>query len=367
MEFNHGKNKISYLTVITLLIIVATLFLGIGYAQISTFLSFSGTANASPPAYDVYISLIEPNISGGVEIKNYVSTVISASVSSSTTQSFNVTIKNQSADKTYVFERVLTGQEANIEGVYSGQDITYNLSDLVSLDELAPNSSLTCKIDIITKNGATTNNYVLKLNFIEKTGTEILPGNPDEPDTPVDPDNPDPPIIDPDEPVTPGDELHDDFLGLVEALLSTNTNCLNDSDVIYNAVRATISMNRPSGHPPIVHCQVKCIPGGNMSNVTENANSNLKSHLSFIFEADETNENRMFLYMYYTENCTEDKIGQTILTYRQIVTRQSDGTWIADGTYKGEATIDEIFGGGNNGKSVLTINPYTWVYDNRIR
>ena len=34
--------------------------------------------------------------------------------------------------------------------------------------------------------------------------------------------------------------------------------------------------------------------------------------------------------------------------------------WFADGTYIGRATVGEFFGGGKNGKDVLTVNPYSW-------
>ena len=42
---------------------------------------------------------------------------------------------------------------------------------------------------------------------------------------------------------TATDKYHEDFLGLVEALLSDSNNCLNHNDLIYNAVLKTLPPN----------------------------------------------------------------------------------------------------------------------------
>ena len=163
-----------------------------------------------------------------------------------------------------------------------------------------------------------------------------------------------------------GQEVHSDFLGLVEALLSTNHNCLNNSNVIFNAVQASWSSGkRPETHAPILHCGVNSISGGTMSSVAEEANAKLTSDLSFIFEVDPDpayRNSRMRLYMYYTESCEDARDGDQIMVYQQIVTRGADGVWYADGTYIGKATVGNYFGGGNAGKRVKTISPYTWTY-----
>lgn len=70
----------------------------------------------------------------------------------------------------------------------------------------------------------------------------------------------------------------------------------------------------------------------------------------------------MRLYMYYGTDCESAQIGDQIMVYQQIVTRGADGVWFADGTYIGKAVIGNYFGGGNSGKDVKTISPYTWAH-----
>ena len=163
-----------------------------------------------------------------------------------------------------------------------------------------------------------------------------------------------------------GGEYHGEFLGLVEALLSKTDNCLNDSNTIFNAVMNSLNNNkRPDEDPPIVHCQVRSVPGGNMATIASEANSLLgkNNDYYFVFEAEPDpalKNNRLYLYMYYGSECSAEKVGTRIVVYKQILTRGSDGVWYADGTYKGHAAVANIYGGGNNGQDVKTVNPYTW-------
>ena len=69
----------------------------------------------------------------------------------------------------------------------------------------------------------------------------------------------------------------------------------------------------------------------------------------------------MRLYMYYENDIKKASTGDEIMVYQQIVTRRSDGVWIADGTYIGVAKVGYFFGGGKSGNDVKTINPYTWT------
>ena len=100
-----------------------------------------------------------------------------------------------------------------------------------------------------------------------------------------------------------------------------------------------------------------------MSSIASYANAKLTANLHFIFEVDPDanyRNNRMRLYMYYGSDIENAKNGDEIMVYLQIVSRGSDGVWYADGTYIGEATVGNYFGGGNAGKDVKTISPYTW-------
>ena len=160
------------------------------------------------------------------------------------------------------------------------------------------------------------------------------------------------------------EEMHSDFMGLVEALLSDSNNCLNDNDLIFDAVIESLtSKKRPKEDAPILHCSVNSVSGGTMSAIATFANSKLTSNLHFIFEVDPDpayQETRLRLYMYYGNECTNASDGDEILVYKQIVSRGKDGVWFADGTYIGRATVGDYFGGGNSGKDIKTVSPYTW-------
>ena len=619
--------------------------MSIGYAALSDNLSLEGSAAVSGPEYDVYISNYSPGASGGTEVLGHFGTVIYFDVTGSATANYTVTVVNGS-DKSYIYDRVIEGRELDIEGIYKGTDITVSVTGVTELQELSPGSSLTFNVTITNPRGVTTDAYYLKFNFMEKTGTEILPGNdefditfkynngqpdkviklhenefiprPDiparagytfigwytdesytsawnfeadrvtgatvlfagwekitappatteytvtfkynngEPDStatvlagalvppptaplmegytfigwytdaactrpwnfdtdkvnsnitlfggweiyvpPVPPDcnitlkanngEPDTTIIvltgefiprpavpvregytfigwyideecttawnfevnkveghmtlyggweekapepseyeitfklnngqpdstvsveegslvprpavpvregytfigwyidsgctsawnfDTDRPTADmtlyggwektaapeGDDYHSDFMGLVEALLSDSNNCLNHSNVVFNAVMQSLtSGKRPDEDAPVLHCSVNSISGGTMSAVAQYANSKLKnSDVEFLFEVDPDpayQRTRMRLYMYYGTDLDNAKNGDRIMVYRQIVTRGADGVWYADGTYVGTAVVGYYFGGGNSGKDVRTISPYTW-------
>ena len=331
----------------TLLVIFTTcmtLFLSIGYANLSDELSIDISANMDPPPYDVFISQISPETSGGAQVSGFFHTTMSARTFSDKEATFSVTVYNQS-DKTYVFERTIDGSEAGLDGVYSGTDIGYALHGIVPFQDLAPKSFLTFVVVLTNPTAVITDYFLLNFNFVEKTGTEILP-DPDDPDDPVD------------------EEYHADFIGLVTALLSENEDCLNNSDLIYDAVIGSASSGkRPEGHAPILHCYVKSISGGTMASVAENVTKNLTENLEFIFEADPDlahRNNRMNLYMYFEKDINDASDGDEILVYKQVVSRGDDGVWREDGTYIGRAVVGDFFDGGNNGKTVKTINPYTW-------
>ena len=632
-------------TLVCIVLSFGFLLVTIGYAALADNMSVTGTADVAPSVHDVYITKITPTASTGITVRETIATTMFAGVSGNGTFTFTVDVINVS-DKVYVFERVITGAETGLAGVYNGSDIQYTLSGISMLDEIAPNGgTLSFNVTVTVPRGVTTDNYVLIFNFVEKTGTEILPGNDEyditfqyndgrptttvkahenefvpRPETPVrsgyeftgwytdttystawnfevdrvkghmtlyagwtasmateyvvtfQPNNgessrvtvvaagalialPATPVRDgytfigwytdssctnawnfdtdrvnanmilyggwevyvppvppelyisfdpntggedtvttvivmtgdfiprPATPVNPGytftgwytekecinawnfeaqrpegdmtlfggwvveeivetptytvtfkpnngtadstisveegaliprpetpqragytfigwyideactvdwnfdtekvsanmtlfgdwektvvsdDEMHNDFMGLVEALLSDSNNCLNHSDLIFDSVMESLtSKKRPKEDAPILHCSVNSVSGGTMSAIASYANSKLTANLHFIFEVDPDpayRDSRMRLYMYYGNDCTNAKVGDTIMVYQQIVTRGSDGVWFADGTYIGKATVGNYFGGGNAGKDVKTISPYTWTY-----
>ena len=485
---------------LTVLILVITMFLGIGFAEYADVLSITGEVTVSPLFHDVYISKVSPTESNGTQINHFFNTVLSSKTISAGTSSFTVTITNASS-KIYVFERIIDGNETDIEGVYNGTDIQYEISGLTALQEIAPNGgTIIFNLTIKNPKGIKTDFYFLDFNFLEKTGTEILPGegsnttiydvtfNPNNgepiqtlrvnegslltaPEIPtkngytfigwykdislvnawdfsvdtvtssiilyagwqrneLPPVEPDPEniqyevmfkynngadditvIVDegtlltkPTDPTYQGytflgwykdaslmlpwnfesdiveaniilyakwknnnastDEYNQDFLGLVDALLSQNPGCLNESDIIYEAVLESLTNNkRPSEDAPILHCGVNSISGGTMKSIAQQANITLTKNLQFIFEVDpdpQYQNNRLRLYMYYDDDCINAKAGDEILVYKQILTKDTSGTWHTDGTYIGRATVGYYFGGGNNGKDMWTIDAYSW-------
>lgn len=53
--------------------------------------------------------------------------------------------------------------------------------------------------------------------------------------------------------------------------------------------------------------------------------------------------------------------GEQITVYKQVFVREnSNAVWKESGTYLGYATVGDYYGGGNNGKSVRTVDAYSW-------
>ena len=485
-------------------LLLSSLLLGTGYASITKGFKITGTASGAPPPpeYDVFISSVHKISGSNVTVNNYTSTILSTTVTSNGTTSFDVTVKNV-GEKDCVYVGTIEGKDIGVSGVYIGEDITYSTDGLIYLQQLNKvDGQITFRLTISSKNNVTTNNFILKFNFVEKTGQEILPGG-DEDEEPVQlaipavtidetglatwisvanassykyrinngaelnttrlsmllaPNDsiqvkavgdgikyldseyclpvtytieitPEPELIKLKTPVVTIDKngyaswqaidnassyvyvindgtpvstsllsvklvynqsikvmaigdgvtytnsdysesktltepiFANDFLGLSQVLLSSQTNCLNStSDIISPGVRGSIG-NAPNGKVPALHCEVTSISGGTMSKVTLRANQNLTQEVQYIIEPDIEDENKMYLYMYYKSHCTEEKTGQNILVYMQVIVRDTpDGKWYDDGTYIGKALVGMYYGGGKNGKDMLTIGVKTWTY-----
>ena len=162
-------------TLIAILLLFATVFTSVGYAQVSDSLSFFGTAEIPKPWYDLYISNITPDTSGGVDVTGYYSTYMSAEVGSNKVATFTITVVNQS-NKIYCYERIIEGEELGIDGVYTGSSIKPSVSNISFLDEVAPGESITFTLTVTNDNNDKTDNYYLKFNFIEKTNYNIPQG-----------------------------------------------------------------------------------------------------------------------------------------------------------------------------------------------
>ena len=155
-------------------------FASLGYAGISSQLIVIGSASTqpAPPAYDVYITDVIPWGNSNVEVTGTYGTVMTAKITGGCSATFTVNVKNISG-QIYVYERTIDGAEAGIEGVYSGTDITYEVSYIAPMDELTPNGTRTFAVTINIPEGISTDNYILKFNFIEKF---VTPGEEEFPE-----------------------------------------------------------------------------------------------------------------------------------------------------------------------------------------
>ena len=152
-------------------VVAMCLFACVGYAAFTDLLSVEGNVVADPPKLpDVYITDVTPNQSAGVTVKDTNGTVMFSSVGGSGTASFTVDVINIS-ETIYVFDRVIDGAEVGIDGVYAGNEITYQLHGISRLDEIAPNGgTLSFTVTVNVPEGVTAENYILKFNFIDKFG-----------------------------------------------------------------------------------------------------------------------------------------------------------------------------------------------------
>ena len=139
----------------------------VGYAALTDSLSISGNIEVAPQ-YDVYITNVTPDSSAGVTVTNTLETVFFAAVDGAGTATFTIDIVNISK-KTYYFERVIDPAETDIEGVYTGTEITYELNGISMGDEIeSRGGTLSFDLTINVPQGITAENYILKFNFVEK-------------------------------------------------------------------------------------------------------------------------------------------------------------------------------------------------------
>ena len=351
-------------TRVIVFVILSTVFLSLGYAQVSDNLRISGIAYVEGEQYDIFITDISPESAGTMAVDNYYSTIVTSSIHGASQATFTITVKNQS-DKIYVFERIVEGSATGFEGIYTGDGITYTLDGLTTLQEVAPGTTLTFRVTIKADSTVNSDNVVTYYKFIEKTGEEVLPGapgdgDPDDPgDVETDPDNP----TDPDDPIDPTPPTVDadhNFFGLLEALLSENDRCLNDpndKDVIYNAIQKELK-----NAPYILHCLTNSISGGNMTNITLEANRELSTKMHFLFTPVKGDENTLYLYMYEKDSISDENEGEPVLVYFTVIRYFPDQKrWDDDGVYVGKAKVAYLDGGGNSGKKAWMIDPGTWT------
>ena len=365
--------------ILVLCLVLTFSFLAIGYAQLSDSMSISGSISVTGQQYDIYITDITPTALDTVTVNQYYSTIMFASVHGASQPTFQITVKNQSS-KTYVFERIVEGRETGFDDIYDGEGISYTLDNLHYLQEVAPGAEHTFRVTIQADSNVSTDHLLTFFKFIEKTGSEVLPGNPDQPEDtqpeetqPEDtqpeetqPEDTQPEETQPEETQPGGSDPYEpdpenNFYGLLNMLLSESNRCLNDpndkKEVIFNAVQSVI--NDP---PYLLHCLTPSIQGGNMANVTTAANQDLSENMHFVFTPDRQDPNTMYLYMYQAKDAVSQYEGQHALTYFCVIRRSSAASdWYADGVYVGKAIVAYLDGGGNSGNKEWTVDPASWT------
>jgi hypothetical protein len=68
------------------------------------------------------------------------------------------------------------------------------------------------------------------------------------------------------------------------------------------------------------------------------------------------------VYMYYSKDATEEKLGENILVYHQILTRENTNSrWDKYGAYQGYAPLRGMNGYVEGNKTTYSIDPKEWI------
>jgi len=142
-EGKHTRKEFKIIEVYSVLILIATLFMGIGYASISeTYMDITGETEAVAQT-GVFITNVTSANAVNSKVNYFIGTTLSSDVSlEDGTVTYDVTLYNN-LDKNYFFIDVITGSE------FSSEYIEYTLSGLEKyVTQIAPNSSLTFSVTL---------------------------------------------------------------------------------------------------------------------------------------------------------------------------------------------------------------------------
>lgn len=161
---------------ISILIVVATLFMGIGYAVVNSIIMDIEGTTIVKKQNGVYITSVEyvSDVSANVEkssIINAYQTMLNSSITlsdsiSSSSLTYSITIYN-SSDVTYYFDQV---EYLVDETTYSNENIVFKLEGLNKNDALDSKNSITFNITFYYKDSILSENNTLNsyLNFLFK-------------------------------------------------------------------------------------------------------------------------------------------------------------------------------------------------------
>jgi len=348
------KNKLLFI-----ILPILTLFIAIGYTQLTDTLSIAGLANVEAKK-GIYISNVTVS-SGNAVVVNYVDTVLSSDVTlpdTTSTATLTVTITNNS-NTTKVFNAVKYMDEA-----YSNPDITFTLNGLVSgtaIPSDSPNNTLTFTITFSFAGKDTSNpklESVLLFEFADAADwdpdigdddvTETTTPNTDGSDTP----ETTPPSSGGSN--TPEPEVGEDFFALVMAAISEirGEYGLNDphkGSVLVNAIK----------NDKLVY-STDNMQGGNIKHF---ASQERNAHnLDFLFEY--ISDTQYVLYIWRLDEVNEPStvIGTTeIVVYKQVI-HYTNGKWEKTTPMSGHAVIKNLRN--NDNIRVNAIVPSEWEIGN---
>ena len=287
---------------------VASLFTGIGYAQLSGTLVVSGTATYAQQEQDgIYIVSAVPQDPSMIGINGHIGTVMNMQVNPNTRNAvITVTVKNNSDYPQYYV------------------DISADTSITVNAD-----ISLGYKVQVgeigtfhITVNASEVENSVTataKINF------SIVPASIDGGGGGGETESGD------NEPTPPGGENNTNALGAVDLIL-------NHVVVGLNHGSAPISESFKNSKS-LIFCLDPDIKGGNMENFFKDIAAD---NIYFVMEEVESSGSNGTYYNLYLYSIVGVQQGDTIAVYKQeIVNMSTDGgrEWTVGASYKGYSTV----------------------------
>ena len=335
----------------------------LGYAELSDSLSIDGSvsADAPEPINDIYISDVTVADGTNAEIRGYVQTVLSSTVtlggSGSSATLYVTIINNSSVDK--VFNRVAYSSDA-----YSNAGITFTLNGIQTGDKVAhdpsdPTHVVTFEVIFTYADGVTadpTLESVLLFEFADAADWEEPgggdPGGGDEPGG----DEPGGDEPGGDEPGGGGTVVAgEDFAALIEAAMSDirGDYGLNDPHK-GNVIPDNITAADDNGVIDGIIYSSDNLQGGHIKHfASETRNTH---NLDFVFEY--VTDTEYHLYMWRLADLEGTTPGTTtILVYKQVY-HEINGTWEKSTTMAGHSIVQSVTN--NQGDDIIAINPSEW-------
>lgn len=303
---------------LTIFLIMAVLFTGVGYAQLTGSLSVTGTASFSM-AEGLYIYMVTPSDTNGI-VNAYSNCVLSTTVTLGgdlpDTVSFEVALRNHT-DNTYALKGVT--YDSTVAGTYTNPHIQYACSNHSATEvvRFEPRSTMTLTLtfsflDGYTPAGAESLTSILLFDF------HLYGANSD----------------------------HTDYEEFISYFLDDTTG----SNPKYGLNNRTGSGKGAAVESAIMSMKYVFpdtkISGGNLSHMSQNDSTGL----TFVYE--KYTDTSIYLYTYEKVFADEDYEGESVAVYRSTLVKRN-GLWESSQILLGRATITK------NGSNYY-IDPSTW-------